>query len=233
MNPNFHKNYYKSITLYIKSLSTLLSENKVNSILRKVSYLEFLDKLKSEIGFLGPIRSDDLYKGSSLKPEAIQIMEALNKESPDDLLSLDKELRGNVLYEIWTAYADSMKKRQPDSVLPLLSFTKYIVYSGFPVYIFDHNDSYIIGQLREGRFRVSHFAPSSLREGVAALKELLKFDNIVIAVTEDLKPMLIKLGGLYSGIVIPTFFRGEYVQKHIIATDEATLEEMASMMSND
>lgn len=206
-----------------------IQENRVNAILRKGIYLK---KLKSEVGFLGPLTQKDLFRGSSFKKEGTEIMNGIDEIYDDsEEINLENLFGKNILFKIWERYKKAMSRKRPDSVLGLYPFVNYLVSSKYPVYIFKHRKSYIIGQLSNGSFRISHFAPYSLSEGVEALREILKFDNVIFAVTDDLKDMLLKMGALYSGMVYPMFFRDEIVNKHILATDNKTLDKISEYLS--
>lgn len=193
-----------------------IKESRVNDVIRKIDYLK---KLNREVGFLGPITNKQLFKGSMFKEEAQNILESLDYDEEPD--------KDNILYKLWDRYYKAMSRRLPDSGLGLYNFVNYIVFSDYPVYIFKHNKSYIIGQFDRGYFKPSHFAPNSLRDGVDAIKELIKFNNIIFAVTDVLADMLIKMGSYYNGMVFPMYFRDKFVDKHIVATDEKTLNKIA------
>lgn len=127
--------------------------------------------------------------------------------------------------KIWVQYAKSMSRRREDSVLPFENFNNYLRNDN--VYYFTYNDNFIIGQYYNGFFKPSHFAPSSIRGGVDVIKEIIKYDNIIFAVTNDLSDMLIKMD-LYSDPngTIPMVFREMLVQKNIITTNIDVLAEI-------
>jgi len=115
--------------------------------------------------------------------------------------------------KLWKQYARSMRKRRSGSELGHNSFGFYCRKS----YFFVYHQSAVIGQIDEsGRFCISHFAPATQREGIAALKALRTANiSCVFAITEDMAGMLEKIGYSDTGLRVASSFRGTPTMKHI------------------
>ena len=114
---------------------------------------------------------------------------------------------------IWKNYSRSMNKRRPGLFLGQNAFGRYM--SKF-AYCYCYGESIVLGQFDENnRFWISHFAPSSRRDGVKMLKQLTSSVTVGFAVTEDLVGMLEKLGLKVVGSV-ESEFRGFKVVKTIL-----------------
>lgn len=112
---------------------------------------------------------------------------------------------------IWKQYLKSMNIRREGSSLEHNAFGRYLKKST----ILTYKNSFLIGQLKDGAFCVSHYAPSSRREGVELLKHAASLQKkVVFAVTGDIAPMLQKLGFRPAG-KCSSWFRGEQVEKHL------------------
>jgi len=135
------------------------------------------------------------------------------------------------LANIYNGYAKAMSRRRPDSVLNPYRFMRYALDDASA---FVHGRSVLLGQLSNGYFKVSHFCPATMREGVELLKKVSEYDNVIFTVTEDLSPMLIKIG-LYGDekAQIPMIFRDMLVQKHILTTDKNLLLYVLKNISTD
>jgi len=127
----------------------------------------------------------------------------------------------------YNQYATAMRRRRPGSELPEGAFVSYVQSRAR---VFRHAGSYIFGQLAGGIFKVTHFAPKSLRGGVEAVKALLDSEQAtVLAVTADMAGMLEKLG--YACVaVLPSNFRGEEVDKHLFTNNPALRAELRNKM---
>lgn len=119
-------------------------------------------------------------------------------------------------YTAYEQYCNAMGRRR-DYFLDENSFVSLFHYEKEYGGVFKFKDSYVHGFLNEDMFCVSHFAPASMREGIAMIKELKKYDNIVFAVTEDLGGMLEKLEYRYQG-ARDMVFACERVEKHIFTS---------------
>lgn len=114
----------------------------------------------------------------------------------------------------WENYAKAMAKRRPDSVLPYERFENYVLRGD--TFVVNNGDNAIIGQMNNGVFCPSHFAPWGLKGGIDLIKELRK-DNVIFVVTEDLGDMLKKLGYKFL-FRTKACFREEEVEKVVYAS---------------
>lgn len=108
-----------------------------------------------------------------------------------------------------------------------------VMYDQSPVFIGPDKKSLLIaaGQnnAKPGELKmITHFAPETLRGGAETVKEALYAqDPIGFAVTDDLAPMLEKIGYIKVGNV-PQYFNGELVNKTVFvnkATTEKTVND--------
>ncbi len=125
------------------------------------------------------------------------------------------------LASTWRSYRDAMARRRPGSELSHNAFGYYTRHR-CSVYL-SPKGSALIGQVRkyDGHevFCVSHHAPASHRDGVELLKKLARDRNVlaVLTVTEDLVSMLLRCGFRDTGYTHVSDFRGEPVQKFVLA----------------
>ena len=194
---------------------------------------QFDEQIPSYIGEKGPLTTSDLDKLETLMDSSIinQWYSELSWYNGDDINDYFDELtKDTVFNEIYQQYYKSMGRRRDGSQLDIISFFKYLDNYAY-IYVF--NDSYLIGQMQNGLFHISHFAPKSLRGGMDILNDIASYNNIVFAVTDDLGPMLQKIG-LYgdSKAVVPMFFRNMLVLKHIYTTDKRLINSLLSTLQN-
>lgn len=141
----------------------------------------------------------------------------------------------------YRGYARAMSRRRPESVLPAENFFQYALSDDVSAFVY--GNSALLGRFKNGYFKVSHFCPSGMREGLEMLEDVASYDNIIFTVTCDLAPMLLKIG-LYGDdkAHIPMIFRDELVWKSILTTDRDLLkyiltghkkEALANLLSDD
>lgn len=75
-----------------------------------------------------------------------------------------------------------------------------------------------------GYLVTTHFAPSSMMDGMKLLKELLKYDNIVLPVTEHMWGMLAKMGLCHTEFTTLMKFKGRDTEKMIFTSDKELLK---------
>lgn len=122
--------------------------------------------------------------------------------------------------DLWRQYRDSMTRRRPHGVFAHNAFGRYArrVAAAF-IFGRPSRPSAVLGQWREGRFVVSHFCPSSQREGRGMLLALRDSGQpVVLAVTDDLAPMVARLGYNLVGTTVQPF-RGRLVQKTVFTNN--------------
>ena len=117
--------------------------------------------------------------------------------------------------EIWRNYMTAMDKRRPGSALSWEHFRSYILSPS--VVYHSHGGSFIFGQVQDGIFFPSHFAPKGPKSAVELLK-LMRSKAVCFAVTEDLSSMLQRLGYKRLPLRVSCDFRGTKVQKVILVS---------------
>lgn len=117
--------------------------------------------------------------------------------------------------EVWANYETAMNKRRPGSALSWERFRSYILQADVVHYA--HAGSFVFGQMQDGIFFPSHFAPKGPKSAVELLK-LLRSRAVCFAVTDDLSSMLQRLGYKRLPLTVSCDFRGAKVQKVILVS---------------
>ena len=80
--------------------------------------------------------------------------------------------------------------------------------------------NYVFGQHDNNVFLPTHFAPKSKMGGLSIMKDLKKYDNVVMAITKDLSPLLQKAGFAALKENVPVSFRGGEAMKDILVSNK-------------
>lgn len=134
-----------------------------------------------------------------------------------------KKLSGR---QLWSQYAAAMARRRPDSVLEYGRFVSYLRRPG--TVVIGRAGSFIIGQVEDGVFRPTHFAPLGPKSAVELLRGLPRRRRVAWAVTPDLVPMLAKLG--YKVVPFSRHYvewRGQREVKYCLVDKWSTLAVIA------
>ncbi|MFA6476004.1 MAG: hypothetical protein WCV68_01160 [Candidatus Paceibacterota bacterium] len=104
-------------------------------------------------------------------------------------------------------------------------------------FMFGNNrDGYLLGPVRHGVFIPSHFAPRSLRGGVALMKGLGESETIpaVLAIPDDLAETLSKMPvWRKTGLSFPTLFRGQIQNKQIVYNSHPEVKGLLPLLKED
>jgi len=147
------------------------------------------------------------------------------------------------LVDIHKNYSKMMSRKRPESVLPLENFVYHfenMICNGTAGVYGNPKDGYILGKMiyvdDECIFMPSHFAPTSLKNGVKLLTSIRKdiTVSVVLAITEDLKDMLSRMTGYYTlnGLETNMFFRNMFVKKYIYSNNGYILEKISHLINN-
>jgi hypothetical protein len=221
----------KLYKLYEEVLGEGKHNLRVNDILNK-----YRNYIKSKgIGHLGQLDVSDLVNPEIFRDEYQDIDDRIYDMYNDGEEDINySEYFGKYdLYKIWFNYKKAMERNRVGAYLDFESFMNYLLnYNN--IYMYKHNNSYIIGSYRNGMFKPSHFSPENIREGNDMIKSIIRYDNIIFAVTKDLKKMLVKLGAFTDDkLIIPMIFRDMLVEKHIIFTSPDIMAKVLYKLNNE
>lgn len=130
------------------------------------------------------------------------------------------------LRQVHAHYEAAMLRRRTGA-LPVQSFVAHFDDED-GVAFGDEQHGYLLGMINGQYMMVSHFAPVSIRAGVALIKALGQAGQVaVLAVTEDLDAMLSRVPEwIDSEIKAPAMFRDQAVIKHVYCNDAYTTYEV-------
>jgi len=132
-----------------------------------------------------------------------------------------------MLIKAWEWYKNAMGRKRPHSVLRK---SQFVLHGLFHSHVKDCGKNGIILYQDYGTFKVpSHFAPTSLRNGVEMMRELLILGEYVLFIPEDLMLMAKKIGYKVLPITVPAEFRGEIMKKFICVPSK----EMGSVVMKE
>ena len=197
-----------------------------NSLYSLVS--RFISQIPTDIGCRGDVGNEIVNLCDVFGADSMDIVNIYNRNYDEDesfFEEVETVLPG--LAKLYRGYAKAMSRRRPDSVLEPFRFFYYALSEKTDAFMY--GDSALLGKFANGYFKVSHFCPSNLKEGLEMLKRIAEYDNIIFTVTSDLAPMLLKIG-LYGdeNASANMVFRSFLTHKYLLTTDKDLLERILS-----
>lgn len=137
---------------------------------------------------------------------------------------------GTRTYTAYLQYKNAIESKKQSLGRTSVNFFTFLArlrhgFKGTPMSIFDSNGSYMIGIEKNGVFLCVYMAPKSRLSMYGMIKELLQYNNVVFAVTDDLGAMLTKLRVPKYEENVMARFRGHECEKEIYgSTYEAAVK---------
>jgi len=97
------------------------------------------------------------------------------------------------------------------------NLANHLLSGNAEVWWYGNTRTAVAGIHQNGVFLLSHFCPSNLREGVAAMKALAEIDYPVVAAVPELMANQLEKAGWVRRGMVPQFFDGEIVVKVVMA----------------
>lgn len=201
----------------------LLEEKMTVEKVKELSRIAVEKGVSKEVGIKGQLTAENGLQSlgpiyGKYDPNAIMEYDGTKgKYVPKDEESYRK------LKEIYNNYAKSMASHFPDDVTEESYFIETILNHKF---CFVHGNSYIFLMKAgaSGYLITTHFSPTNNIDGFKLLKELLKYDNIILPVTEHMWGMLAKLGLCHTEFTTLMKFKGRDEEKMIFTSDKELLK---------
>lgn len=201
----------------------LLEEKMTVEKVKELSRIAVEKGVSKDVGINGPLTSQNELQNlgpiyGKWDPNAVMEYDGSEgKYVPKDEESYKK------LKEIYDNYAKSMASHFPDDVTEESYFIETILNHKT---CFVHGKSFIFLMKAgaSGYLITTHFAPTSNIDGFKLLKELLKYDNIILPVTEHMWGMLAKLGLCHTEFTTLMKFKGRDEEKMIFTSDKELLK---------
>lgn len=204
------------------------------SIIRKI-VSESLTQLLSELsigqtGVAGPINGSDMIVPSQefAKEYAVgkEICEKKLKD-PQYKVNLNKIFGNTLAYKVYNNYYSAMMSRPHKKAVKFLEWLQFVCEGkhGHPIMAFKVGESYLFGLWIDGFFLSAYFAPAGKMGMWSLIRDISKYSNIIFAVTQDLSPMLKRLGMPQAETQHKAPWRGKTVTKDVFGTSQEAIEK--------
>lgn len=214
---------HRKIVITESMYRLILEEKMTMEKVKELSRIAVEKGVSKEVGINGPLTSENGLQSLADKYgkyDQNAVMEydgSVGKFVPKDDASYLK------LKEIYKNYARSMATHFPDDVTEESYFIETIL-NHKTCFIHGNSCMFLMKAGGSGYLITTHFAPASNVDGMKLLKELLKYDNIVLPVTEHMWGMLAKMGLCHTEFTTLMKFKGRDTEKMIFTSDKELLK---------
>lgn len=181
-----------------------------------------------EMDFINDTEKQFLNKGYDID-EMLRRQEIIKQKNPNAIsyrVNEEPEASG-LSHKIFDQYANAMNRKRSYLYYGLLDRLNDTPYG------FREGESFLFGYPDRKIFVPSHFAPSTLKEGVSLIKKVGNSNTpVIFSVTPDLEKMLQKTGLFTKLGEHPNIFAGEVVNKSIMANKITSLEDLIEYAKN-
>lgn len=190
---------------------------------------ESLSKILMEFDMGGAIgRSGHIMPGNMIDPsvefadELKRILDIKKKqeENPNFRYSIKREFGNTEAYKVWLNYYNAMMSRPGKKALKFPMWLQFVCLGkrGQKIMGYEVDGSYLFGFWIRNNFIACYFAPVGYAGMAKLLKGICQYDNIIFAVTQDLSPMLERLGIPKSDETCELPWRKKMVTKDVFGT---------------
>jgi TP901 family phage tail tape measure protein len=131
--------------------------------------------------------------------------------------NLPADISDEEMHKLFAQYATAMyNPKAGKTPIGINLFANKAFHSSYV----EKEGNYVFGQHDNNVFLPTHFAPKSKMGGLSIMKDLKKYDNVVMAITKDLSPLLQKAGFAALKENVPVSFRGGEAMKDILVSNK-------------
>lgn len=207
----------------------VINENHIRKIVAEALSGLLLEFDIGVIGGSGPISENEMAEPSELfaKEKALaDEIYAKNQANPRYKADLEKVFGETEAYKVWKNYYNAMTSKEGKKAVNFMSWLHYVCdgKKGQRILAFSVDGSYLFGYWINGYFLACYFAPIGFSGMAKVIKGICQYNNIIFAVTQDLSPMLERLGVPKAETTHNAPWRGKTVEKDVFGTSKEAIE---------
>jgi hypothetical protein len=207
----------------------VITENHIRKIVAEALSGLLLEFDIGVIGGSGPITEDEMQEPSQIfakeKALANEIYQK-NQENPKYKVNLEKVFGETEAYKVWKNYYTAMMSKPDKKAVNFMSWLHYVCdgKKGQRILAFSVDGSYLFGYWINGYFLACYFARIGFSGMAKVIKGICQYNNIIFAVTQDMSPMLTRLGVPKAEKTHDAPWRGKTVTKDVFGTSQEAIE---------
>ena len=170
-----------------------------------------------------------------VNPQVLDMVDSGNRSIPMSKIGEPQYFGGSKVWDAYEKYSAAITRRADlgRTAVSFFIFLKKIRYGwkGAPLQVYESNENYLIGTMRNGVFLCIYLCPKNVGIGMFKfIKEVCEYDNVVFAVTDDMANMLERLGCPKHNDPVQAKFRGQVHDKMVYGSTQEAAEQGAKLL---
>ena len=130
-----------------------------------------------------------------VNPQVLDMVDSGDRSIPRNKIGEPQYFGGSKVWDAYEKYSAAITRRADlgRTAVSFFVFLQKIRYGwkGAPLQVYESNENYLIGTMRNGVFLCIYLCPKTVGIGMFKfIKEVCEYDNVVFAVTDDMANML-------------------------------------------
>ena len=207
----------------------VITEQHIRKVVSEALTSLLLELDMGKIGGAGPLTMDVMEEPSEIFAEEHKLgaqIYAKKQENPRYRADLEKVFGETKAYKVWKNYYNAMTSREGKQAVGFLNWLHFVCdgKKGQKILAFQVDGSYLFGYWIRGYFLACYFAPIGFSGMAKVIKGICQYNNVIFAVTQDLSPMLTRLGVPKAETTHDAPWRGKIVTKDVFGTSEEAIK---------
>lgn len=170
-----------------------------------------------------------------VNPQVLDMVDSGDRSIPRNKIGEPQYFGGSKVWDAYEKYSAAITRRADlgRTAVSFFVFLQKIRYGwkGAPLQVYESNENYLIGTMRNGVFLCIYLCPKTVGIGMFKfIKEVCEYDNVVFAVTDDMANMLERLGCPKHDGLVPAKFRGKKGHKMVYGSTQEAAEQGAKLL---
>ena len=170
-----------------------------------------------------------------VNPQVLDMVDSGDRSIPRNKIGEPQYFGGSKVWDAYEKYSAAITRRADlgRTAVSFFVFLQKIRYGwkGAPLQVYESNENYLIGTMRNGVFLCIYLCPKTVGIGMFKfIKEVCEYDNVVFAVTDDMADMLERLGCPKHDGLVPAKFRGKKGHKMVYGSTQEAAEQGAKLL---
>ena len=219
-------------------MKTQMTEKMLEDIVYKSTIRLIQENLRGQMNF-GIKGNIPLEPASTLcddvSPQVLNMIDSGDRSIPRNKIGEPQYFGGSKVWDAYEKYSAAITRRADlgRTAVSFFVFLKKIRYGwkGAPLQVYEINENYLIGTMRNGVFLCIYLCPKNVGIGMFKfIKEVCEYDNVVFAVTDDMADMLERLGCPKHNGSVQAKFRGQVHDKMVYGSTQEAAEQGAKLL---
>lgn len=207
----------------------IINETHIRKIVAEALNGLLLELSLGEIGRLGPIQPSDMIDPTTEFAEEYKISKAAYEEQKrtGKKINIEKVFGNTEPYRAWKNYYTAMMSKEGKKASGFMNWLHFLCNGkkGQKMYGYKTGGSYLFGMWIDGYFLCSYFAPEGKMGMWHLISGLSQYNNVIFAVTQDMSPMLERLGMPKAGTTHDAPYQGKIVTKDVFGTSQEAIQK--------